>query len=242
MGPAGHSVHPEHSAVPYSESIDALIDRLARTEAAECVYNQYGLTGRPERLRANGRRRENLRLYLRHMTDMGPKVMLVGEAPGYRGCRLTGVPFTSERILLTRGKGSWPQGARRVVGPGLGYQKTDERGRVTGEASATIVWQAIETLCPLPLLWNAFPFHPFRAGQPMSNRQPTKRELAVGVQYVVELSMIYGIELVVAVGKAAESALERAKIKCCPVRHPSHGGKAQFVAGIRRISRQTGAM
>jgi hypothetical protein len=239
--PAARECAADHFLNQRLEAIDALIDRLARSEVAECAYNQYGLRGQPERARANGLRRENLRRYLQQMTGVGPKALLVGEAPGYRGCRLTGVPFTSERILLRRRDVVGARGACRIFGPEQGYRKTAERRKVTGEASATMVWQTIGALRPLPLLWNAFPFHPFREGQQMSNRRPTVGELASGSMYIGALSRIYDIELVVAVGTAAESALERAKIQHRSVCHPSHGGKAQFVAGLERISGDTGA-
>jgi uracil-DNA glycosylase len=44
-------------------------------------------------------RRDNLRIYLERMLLLNPSVLIVGEAPGCNGCRLTGIPFTSEFIL-----------------------------------------------------------------------------------------------------------------------------------------------
>jgi len=44
-------------------------------------------------------RKHNLLTYFVHMKKLKPKILLLGEAPGYKGCRLTGVPFTSEKIL-----------------------------------------------------------------------------------------------------------------------------------------------
>lgn len=114
-----------------------------------------------------------------------------------------------------------------------------ESDQVTGEASASIVWQTIGDLQPLPLLWNAFPFHPFCAADPMSNRRPKVSELALGEEYLIEISKIYGIELVIAVGATAASAMDRAEIAYRKVRHPSHGGKAQFVSGLKQILRET---
>ena len=41
-------------------------------------------------------RRERLRL---HLSASKPKLLLIGEAPGYQGTRITGCPFTSEALL-----------------------------------------------------------------------------------------------------------------------------------------------
>ena len=43
----------------------------------------------------------NLNLYLENMKKIAPKILLLGEAPGYNGCGLTGIPFTSEKIIAT---------------------------------------------------------------------------------------------------------------------------------------------
>ncbi|HXV57867.1 MAG TPA: hypothetical protein VD704_08365, partial [Gaiellaceae bacterium] len=59
-------------------------------------------------------RRDRLAAYLR--SREGAPLLLVGEAAGYRGARVSGIPFTSERQLS---------------------------GRPPGEASATLVQQAL---------------------------------------------------------------------------------------------------
>ncbi len=46
-------------------------------------------------------RRARLRAYLESRADAS--LLLVGEAPGYRGARVSGVPFTSERQLTGSG-------------------------------------------------------------------------------------------------------------------------------------------
>ena len=48
----------------------------------------------------NQLRRHNLTRYLSAMEQSRPTLLLVGEAPGYRGCRLTGIPFTSSHTLV----------------------------------------------------------------------------------------------------------------------------------------------
>ena len=69
---------------------DTLVERLATTSIGE-TYNQYACGERSALLRTR------LSSYLRRQTDS--PILLVGEAPGYRGARISGIPFTSERQL-----------------------------------------------------------------------------------------------------------------------------------------------
>ncbi len=122
-------------------------------------------------------RRQRLAAYLHERR--GATILLVGEAAGYRGARVSGIPFTSERQL----SGSGP-----------------------AEASATIVRRALADLGveERVLLWNVVPTHPHRVETPMSNRAPTQREIAAARAFVELLAR--GRD-VVAVGRVAESAL-----------------------------------
>ena len=103
-------------------------------------------------------RRERLAAYLVSRADA--PLLLVGEAPGYRGARGSGIPFTSERQLT----GSGPS-----------------------EASATIVHRVLAELglTESVLLWNAVPTHP---GTATSNRRPTRAEVAAGRVFAQELA------------------------------------------------------
>ena len=122
--------------------------RLATTRIGE-TYNQY----------ANSELRcDRLTEYLeRHASA---HLLLVGEAAGYRGARVSGIPFTSERQLTGEGP---------------------------AEATATIVQRVLEELglAGDVLLWNVVPTHP---GTATSNRAPTSREVAEGLAFAEELA------------------------------------------------------
>ncbi|MGY2746885.1 hypothetical protein ACVWZ8_004002 [Arthrobacter sp. UYCu723] len=63
----------------------------------------------------NAQRRRNLELYLQEMLDWRPKVLLLGEAPGFRGMGITVIPFTNRSIL------EGPANEFGLFGPGKGY-------------------------------------------------------------------------------------------------------------------------
>jgi len=103
-------------------------------------------------------RRARLAAYLDRRSSA--PLLLVGEAPGYRGARVSGLPFTSERQLTGTGP---------------------------AEATATIVWRVLTELGVLDdvLLWNVVPTHP---GTPVANRPPTAAEVKAGRVFAEELS------------------------------------------------------
>jgi len=205
-----------------SRRFDRFIDDLSRIEVSSRATNQYARIG-PE-AHGNAIRRRNLRLYFEELSAIGPRLLLVGEAVSYRGGRLTGIPFVSESIML--------------CGVDRGYAKADPRTPVSTEASATMVWATIRAIDPLPLLWNAFPFHPFMAGNPRSNRMPSVAELAIGAPFIVRLERLFPIEHVVAIGNQAARTLTSLGIEHDKVRHPSQGGKRLFVEGMARLSQR----
>jgi uracil-DNA glycosylase len=207
---------------------DRFVDELSRVALSPRACNQYA---RDEA--ANAIRRRNLRRYLEQLDAIGPRLMLVGEAVSYRGGRLTGIPFVSESLMLC--------GVGDVLGECNGFRRATTTPKPSTEASATMVWATIRHLEPLPLLWNAFPFHPHADGNPFSNRLPTAGELAIGQHFIESLLRLFPIERVAAIGNAAASSLTRLGVEHVKVRHPSQGGKRKFVDGMARLSQEIGA-
>ena len=212
--------------MPSDSQIEELIRDLSDAELSRDAYNEYAPSDEN-----NAIRRANLRLYLRAMSDRRPKALLVMEAPGYRGCRLTGVPVTSRKVLLEGAP------ALDLFGRDAGFRDVNDAGfeRVYGEQSATIVWGALSALKASPMIWNAFPFHPHRAGQPLSNRKPRAGEIKRGAAFLLRVSALWQFAQIIAVGNVACDTLRDLGLDCQKVRHPAHGGKSDFVAGLAAL-------
>ncbi len=193
--------------------------RLLQDEAdLQNVTNFY-------KARRKNLQRHNLDKYLSYMFKNAPDTILVGEAPGYNGCRLTGVPFTSEDIVF--------HGVcdGQMLGIHCGYKASSKKPKK--EQSASAMWSVLQEFDQLPLLWNAFPFHPHYPDKTMTNRKPNAKELEVGKKYLFTLIHIFRIERVVAVGNVASDILDRMGIAHSKVRHPSYGGKKLFKEQLR---------
>lgn len=211
---------------PTEAQIDALIDRLSTASTPDDAYNEYAPSDAN-----NAIRRSNLKLYLQAMIKRLPQTMMVMEAPGYRGCRLTGVPVTSRKVLL--------EGIPKldIFGTEQGFQDVDDVGfeRIYGEQSATIVWGTLEDLGVVPFIWNTFPFHPHKADQPLTNRKPRKPETQLGSEILLQVIALWQFENIIAIGNVAYDTLTDIGITCVKVRHPAQGGKNDFVAGLTDI-------
>ncbi len=167
-------------------------------------------------------RKHNLKLYLQKMKTLNPNILLLGEAPGYKGCRLTGVPFTSEKVLKNH-----------PFFFNQDFQFINQQPE--SEKSATIVWDTLQNFKIIPLIWNIFPFHPFNENNCNTNRTPNKKELEYGKQLVIKLLQLFNIELIIAIGRKPESQISDLGIEYKYVRHPANGGKSKFVQGISEI-------
>ncbi len=166
-------------------------------------------------------RRDNLRSYLESLPER-PPFFLLGEAPGWHGCRFSGVPFTSEMQLA---KGSLPFQGRI----------SSHAGAPHAETSATIFWEALRPRHPHFFVWSSLPFHPYQPGNPLSYRTPTRQEMRLCLPIVRQIIQIFAPENVLAVGRVAEQVLSWLEVPFQPVRHPAHGGAAQFKTGISEV-------
>lgn len=220
----------ESSAV--TRRFDRFVGDLGDVELSDRATNQFSHTTGD--LQGHAIRRRNLRLYLGEMDAIAPRILLIGEAVSYRGGRLTGIAFVSESVML----GGVDIAEGRILGADRGYRKATPGPKLSTEASATMVWETIREMRPLPLLWNAFPFHPFGPEKLESNRAPTANELLIGQEFIERLLGLFAFTQIVAIGNHASLSLQRMEIEHTKVRHPSQGGKNLFVEGMARLSQE----
>lgn len=208
-------------------TLETIVDDLSRIVVDEDSFNQYARDDDPN----NAIRRANLLRYMEIMWERRPKTMMVMEAPGYRGCRLTGIPVTSRRVMLD----GVPE--IDIFGVNRGYEDSADDGfeDIQGEQSATIVWETLANLQRAPLIWNTYPFHPHKLNELRSNRKPRKAETELGSQFIRAVVMLYKPEVIIAVGNVAETTIIGTGLNCVKVRHPAQGGKNDFVAGMTRL-------
>lgn len=157
-----------------------------------------------------------------------PALVLLGEASGYQGCHFSGMPFTNEKLLL-EGRIPRVEVAARLT----------TRPRPWCEPSATVVWGTLHALglAERTVLWNAFAWHPFKPGDPYSNRAPTRDELEAGRDVLDGVLTAFARARIVAVGKVAERTLRGlGREPDATVRHPSMGGANEFRAGLAALA------
>jgi uracil-DNA glycosylase len=164
------------------------------------------------------------------------KLILVAEAPGYRGCRFSGIAMTSERILL----GHQRDIPHEVVFIGEKKQTSQNTQQAQGwaEPTATIVWSTLLGMGLDPMsfiLWNAHPIHPFEPGDPMSNRKPEPSEVTRAKHLLPELMDIAPKAKLIAIGNVAAETLLNMGITVPKVRHPSRSGASEFRTQIKTL-------
>jgi len=204
-------------------------------------------------------RRKHLANYFRERLGKA-RLAIVGEALGYRGGHFSGIPMTSERMLLGKQadivaalyerrnraarfkKGGHPDESGLQILSRFKARRTSKPSvwpNGFSEPTATIVWGALLKIGVLPdefVLWNAFPWHSFdhRRGL-LSNRMPNKSEQLSGRPVLKAFLELFPCEQIVALGKIAAAQLEQLGFNAHCVRHPASGGAKLFRQQIAKI-------
>jgi len=215
------------------KQLDRFVQRL-KASPSGAVFNPWWEVDRENDI---GRmapiiRRQQLRAYVQERLGRA-KLVVIGEALGYRGGHFSGIPMTSERMLLRK--------PRHIVA-GIKPRRTSKPSvcpNGLSEPTATIVWGALLKIGVLPdefVLWNAFPWHSFDPHRGLlSNRMPNKSEQLSGRLVLRVFLELFSCEQIVALGKIAAAQLEQLGFNAHCVRHPASGGAKLFRQQIARI-------
>ena len=191
------------------------------------AFNPYAdRCGKYDRAGAPCVRRKTLRLVLEKAAAFrGDCDLWVGRDFGWRGGRRTGLAMTDD-FHYREHLSYWNLSARGEKGMSLIC-----RGEPIKEVTAGAVWQSLRCLNRKIFLWNVFPFHPHDPRNSFSNRPHTAAEREIGKRFLSHLIDILAPCRIVAVGRHAEDAIPGSVY----VRHPAHGGQAEFARGINEI-------
>lgn len=196
--------------------LNDFFSKLAKRKNSLTVFNPY----REEY------KLSNLKRYIELVSQQqGPRVLLVGEAYGFKGGRLTGIPFSSGKLFS------------EVDHPFLIALSKDislDEASLTSENTASIVWRYLLKRNTVPLFWNSFPYHPHPSRIQKKNRAPTKAEIEEGLALLQMLIDFYQPQMLAGLGRKGADCLQRAfpEREICYIRHPSYGGKNDFIQGM----------
>jgi len=195
------------------KKLDSFLNMLASRQSSESVYNQY----KDERLL------HNLKTYFSYLLTNGYGPLMIGEAPGYKGCRITGIPFTSSNQISHSKHKIFTQNSSDFF---LSVKKS--------ENTASIVWEKIKTDTTFPVFWNAFPFHPHKKDNSLSNRRPVGEETEEGKKYIALLLELFPTKRIYAIGNVSYDLMRNnfPGFEVVYIRHPSFGGKKGFLKKI----------
>ncbi len=224
-----------------SKSIDEFL-RLLKKSPSGAVFNPWWEADEQNDAGPNAPaiRRNQLRAYLQKRFRKA-HIAVIGEAVGYRGGHFSGIPMTSERLLLGRSK--TVRLKSNDFFSNINPRRTSKSEKCPdgfSEPTATIVWGTLLRLGIKPdqfVLWNAFPWHSFdpRRGR-LSNRMPNKSEQAAGLPGLKAFLELFPCDQVVALGRIAATQLEELNVNAHRVRHPASGGAKLFRQQIAKIA------
>jgi uracil-DNA glycosylase len=217
------------------KELDAFL-RLLKASPSGAVFNPWWQIDEENDIgpHSSAIRRKHLTVYFRERLGK-TRLAIIGEALGYRGGHFSGIPMTSERMLLSK---------QQHIVAGIKPRRTSKPSvwpHGFSEPTATIVWGALSRLGLKPdqfVLWNAFPWHSFEPRRGLlSNRMPNKPEQLVGRPVLRTFLELFPCEQIVALGKIAAAQLEQLGVNAHCVRHPASGGAKLFRQQIAKIVR-----
>lgn len=222
----------------------AFVRLMQATPAPEGCVNPYDVhvSGVDAFPKASAQRAAQLQAYLAHRVDTA-RVLLVAEAPGYQGARFSGIAMTCERTLAGQKDGVPLEAVfggtctpRRTSVPEIG-RNAPERVHGFSEPTASIVWRELvaRDATRAAVLWNVFPYHPCKPGQPLTNRTPTGAEVLSRIDLLHAFLSVFPGREIIAIGNTARDHLAQAGLTAPAVRHPANGGAGKFRAGLRAI-------
>lgn len=189
------------------------------------VFNPYrDLCNTHDHSESPAIRRLNLQRYIHAAVEGGVESVWLGRDCGYRGGRRTGIALTDEIHLEILERHFRISGLIKAT-----------VGQPVKERTATEVWKIIREVDARVFLWNVFPFHPFEAGNPMSNRRHSAREFNACRDLLYCLLKWLQPKRIVALGADAHNAIRRLGFEVLPVRHPSYGGHIEFAEAMRKL-------
>ena len=231
-----------HELMERARSVEKFV-QLLKNSPSGAVFNPWWQVDKQNDIGRNapGIRRKQLRAYFCERFG-NARLAVIGEAVGYRGGHFSGIPMTSERLLLG--------GSKKVRLKSNDFfsdikpRRTSKPEKCPGgfsEPTATIVWGTLLRLGLKPdqfVLWNAFPWHSFdpRHGM-LSNRMPDKSERAAGLPALKGFLELFSCDQVVALGKIAAAQLEELNVNAHCIRHPASGGARLFRTQIAAVVR-----
>ena len=185
-------------------------------------------------------RRKNLEDYLALRLGKA-RILLIAEACGYQGGHFSGIAMTCERMLLDLHPvvdsamilGHQGNRTSRKESPLL---KPIQQAKGFNEPTDSVVWSACLEAGLGPndfLLWNIFPFHPYKKGNLLTNRTPADDELAAGLACTRSLLSLTGPLPIFAIGKKSENTLTEAGFPVTGLRHPANGGANIFRSQLK---------